>query len=306
MSTWHLTPSEPSAHRGSHALLGWALLGSGLLHLVFLAWARLPQAELDRVFQDAPLEVVLVNARSQTALPPEQAQALAQAGLAGGGHRDGNTLATAPSPSATQAQSGERLDELQQHIRTLEQQRMALLSALQQELADLQQQNGQHPSDDLQHQAQQERRRWLAEQLARIDREQREQQGPRRRHIGPATQEVAYALYYDRLRQRIENEGTRHFPEVDGQKLYGELVMAITLDHQGRVLRTEVARSSGRHRLDEHATTIVRQAAPYGAFSATMRQQADEIVVVSGFRFARDHSLHTRMLSPPTPSGSPK
>ena len=47
----------------------------------------------------------------------------------------------------------------------------------------------------------------------------------------------------------------------------------------------------------------MRGAAPYGAFSAAMRQQAEQIVVVSGFRFARDHSLHTRMLA--TPGGIP-
>ena len=70
-----------------------------------------------------------------------------------------------------------------------------------------------------------------------------------------------------------------------------------------QVVRTEVARSSGRHRLDEHASAIVRQAAPYGAFSPAMRQQAEQIVVVTGFRFARDHSLHTRMLV--SPKGTP-
>lgn len=297
MSSWSAPPPHPQPGSGSHAVLVWALLASGLLHVVLLAYARLPQAALDRLFQDAPLEVVLVNARSSAA--PDQPQALAQARLAGGGLTDGQALATAPTPTAPHAQSGDRLDDVQQQIRTLEQQRMALLSALQQELAELQTQTGTHPADDPRHQAQQERRRLLAEQLSRIDREQRAQQGPRRRHIGPATQEVAYALYYDRLRQRIESEGTRHFPEADGQKLYGKLIMAITLDHQGQVVRTEVARSSGRHQLDEHATHIVRQAAPYGAFSAAMRQQADQIVVVTGFRFARDHSLHTRMLATP-------
>lgn len=297
MSTWSASPPSPSPGSGSHAVLGWALLLSGLLHAVLLAYARLPQAALDRLLQDAPLEVVLVNARSSAA--PERPQALAQANLAGGGLQDGQVLGTAPTPAAPQAQSGDRLDEAQQRIRTLTQQRMALLNALQQELTELQSETDKHPTDDARQQARQERRRLLTEQLARIEREQLAQQGPRRRHIGPATQEVAYALYYDRLRQRIESEGTRHFPQAQGSKLYGELIMAITLDHQGRVLDTEVARSSGRHQLDEHATTIVRQAAPYGAFSEAMRQQADQIVVVTGFRFARDHSLHTRMLATP-------
>ncbi|MBM3387034.1 MAG: TonB family protein [Betaproteobacteria bacterium] len=296
MSTWPAPPPSPPAGSGSHAVLAWALLLSGLLHLVLLAFARLPQAAMDRLFQDAPLEVVLVNARGT---PPDRPQALAQAPLAGGGLQEGLALGTSPTAPARQAQDGDRLDEAQQKIRALAQQRMALLHALQQELTELQSESDRHPTDDLQQQSRQERRRLLTEQLARIEREQGAQQGPRRRHIGPATQEVAYALYYDRLRQRIESEGTRHFPQAQGSKLYGELIMAITLDHQGRVLATEVARSSGRPPLDEHATRIVRQAAPYGAFSEAMRQQADQIVVVTGFRFARDHSLHTRMLASP-------
>lgn len=293
--------APPLSPSGSPAVLGWAVLGSVLLHGLLLAWAKAPHSAAERVLQDAPLEVVLVNARSQHA--PERPQALAQAPLAGGGHRDGTQLATAPTPSAARAQAGDRLDALQQQLRTLEQQRQALLSALQHEQATLEQQAGRHNAHDAQHQSLQAHRRLLAEQLARIERELREQQGPRRRHIGPATQEVAYALYYDRLRQRIETEGTRHFPQADGVKLYGELVMAITLDQQGRVLAAEVARGSGQPRLDAQALAIVRGAAPFEAFSPAMRQQAEQIVVVSGFRFARDLSLHTRLLA--TPEGRP-
>ena len=39
--------------------------------------------DFDRLFTDSALEVVLVNARSE--IPPEDAQAVAQASLAGGG-----------------------------------------------------------------------------------------------------------------------------------------------------------------------------------------------------------------------------
>jgi len=34
---------------------------------------------------------------------------------------------------------------------------------------------------------------------------------PRKRYISPATKEVAYALYYDKLRRAIETKGTQNF-----------------------------------------------------------------------------------------------
>jgi protein TonB len=47
--------------------------------------------------------------------------------------------------------------------------------------------------------------------------------------------------------------------------------------------------------LDERAVAIVRSAAPFGVFTSKMRQQADQIVVVTRFDFSRDNTLETRM-----------
>ena len=40
---------------------------------------------------------------------------------------------------------------------------------------------------------------------------------------------------------------------------------------------------------------IVLAAAPFGPFSASMRAQADQIVVTSRFRFTRDDGLETTL-----------
>ncbi len=73
--------------------------------------------------------------------------------------------------------------------------------------------------------------------------------------------------------------------------------MVITVDNQGQLLSTEVARSSGKPLLDERAVAIVRNAAPFGNFNRKMRAQADQIVVVTRFNFSRDDTLATRMLA---------
>jgi protein TonB len=70
--------------------------------------------------------------------------------------------------------------------------------------------------------------------------------------------------------------------------------MVITVNHDGGVLGTEVVQSSGQTLLDARATAIVRSLS-FGRFTPEMRRQADQIVVVSRFRFTREEGLQTRV-----------
>ncbi len=122
-----------------------------------------------------------------------------------------------------------------------------------------------------------------------------ENKRPKRRYVSPSTREEVYAVYYDQLRRKIEDRGTRNFPEFQGKKLYGELTMMVTVDALGRVIDTEVVQRSSSQVLDKRAMAIVRAAAPFGPFSNAMRGKADQIVVVSRFRFTRDEALETSL-----------
>jgi protein TonB len=133
----------------------------------------------------------------------------------------------------------------------------------------------------------------LAEIEKRIN---EENQRPKKRYISPATREEVYAIYYDELRRKIEDRGTSNFPETGGRKLYGELTMIITVNHTGNVLHTEVVQPSGNPTLDRRAQAIVR-GLEFGRFSDAMRRRADQIVVVSRFRFTRDETLKTQLSS---------
>ena len=88
-------------------------------------------------------------------------------------------------------------------------------------------------------------------------------------------------------------QGTENFPENKGKKLYGALVMILTVNHDGRVLSTEVVHGSGNRMLDTRAEAIARAAGPYGHFGPAMRTKADQIAVVSRFRFTREQTLET-------------
>ena len=280
----------------SHRVLSWTLGLSVAFHAGLVGFRFAAPEAYNRVFQDTPLEVILVNARSQER--PQEAQALAQVRLAGGGDMPEVRISSSPLPPAMNTDPGMDISAVQQKIEVLKMQQMRLLTQLKDELAVLTRENSGDKTDSPDREANVQRQQQLARQLAQIEQRVDQTQGAaRKRYISPATQEAVYAIYYDKMRHSIEYQGTLNFPQAAGEKLYGQLTMVITVDSRGQLLTTELARSSGNPLLDERALAIVRTAAPFGHFNRKMRAQADQIVVVSRFNFSRDDTLGTRMLA---------
>jgi len=283
-----------SLHRHT---LAWALGFSLLVHALVITWRLADPESFQRVFEDTPLEVVLVNARTDA--PPEHAQAIAQVHLSGGGVAQGQQRVSTPLPPSMVQESGTDIGAMQRQIEALKLQQLRLLTQLKQELSALTEDPAGETTDAPERQARQERQQQLTRQLAEIEPKlSKNQSGPRKRFIGPATRQAVYALYYDKLRRTIETRGTLNFPQVGGQKLYGQLTMVITVDTGGRLVQTEVAQASGQPLLDQRAVAIVRSAAPFDVFSANMRRQADQIVVVTRFQFSKEGVLDMQVLAP--------
>jgi len=277
--------------------LQWALLVSVGLHAALLTVRVVDPQAFNRVFEDTPLEVILVNARSDE--KPQRAQAIAQAALAGGGEAD-KGRATSPLPPAAQLEVGDAPAEAHRRIDKLQQEQQQLLAQIRREVAALPPPDPARDAGDPEHAQQEERRRQLLRLLAEIEKRINEENArPKKRYISPATREEVYAIYYDALRRKIETRGTRDFPEYQGRKLYGELTMNVTIDSRGQVVEAEIVRPSGQKVLDQRALAIVRAAAPFGPFSKAMRQQADQIVITSRFRFTRDEGLETSLSATP-------
>ena len=273
--------------------LQWALLFSGALHGAALTVRFVDPESFNRVFSDTPLEVILVNARSAEA--PTQAQAIAQANLAGGGEAD-KGRATSPLPSAATMQLGDAADDARRRIDRLQQEQQQLLAQIRREVASLPPPDPQRENGTPTEREQEDRRKQLLRLLAEIEKRVNDENArPKKRYISPATREEVYAIYYDGLRRRIEERGTRDFPQFEGRKIYGELTMNVTVDASGRVVEAEVVRPSKSRRLDQQALAIVMAASPFGGFSPAMRAQADQIVVTSRFRFTRDDGLETSL-----------
>jgi protein TonB len=247
--------------------------------------------------------VVLVNSNSKNA--PDSPLALAQVNLAGGGQVPGTSLQTSPFSAPKANANTQELEQLEQQIQSLKNEEQRLIQQLRQALFQLNSPDQPQVSEAKAADALAERKKQLANQLAQIEKQsQALQGGPKKRYIGPATKEVSFARYYDKMRRTIEVTGTENFPQAAGQKLYGQLTMVITLDKQGHVLNTEVANGSGQFVLDQRAQAIVRGASPFGAFTADMKKEADQLVVVTRFQFARDETLETKILAPDSSAAS--
>jgi protein TonB len=276
-----------------------ALLISVAVHAALLGVRIVDPESFNRVFKDTPLEVILVNARSTE--PPLKAQAIAQAALAGGGEANSGR-ATSPLPPSATTVVGEAPEEASRRIQNLQEQQNQLLAQIRRDLATMPPPDPQKDEGSPQARAAAEQRRQLLQMLAEIEKRVNEANTrPKKRYISPSTSEAVYAIYYDALRRKIEDRGTQNFPEEKGHKLYGELTMIVTVNAQGKVIETEVVQGSGVRSLDRRAEAIVRAASPFGSFNEQMRAQADQIVVVSRFRFTREDALETRMLQPAAP-----
>ena len=281
----------------SLSTLQLALSASVLLHAVVLSVRFVDPEGFNRVFQDTPLEVILVNAKSTER--PDKAQAIAQFALAGGGEAD-KGRATSPLPYSALTAVGNDFEDAQQKMDALQEKQTQLLAQLRQQLAALPPPDPRPASQSNASSEQEDKRRQLIKLLAEIEKRINEENArPKKRFISPATREEAYAIYYDAMRRKVEDKGTDNFPEQGGKKLYGELTMIVTVNHDGRVLETEIVQGSGNHLLDKRAQAIARAAGPFGSFNAEMRRQTDQIAVVSRFKFTRDQTLETTGLENP-------
>ena len=270
-----------------------ALAISLSLHGAVLGVRFVDPEDFNRVFQDTPLEVILVNSRSNEA--PTKAQAIAQANLAGGGEAEAG-IATSPLPPSPNQILGDDQTDATRQIEQMQQMQQQILAQIRREVAAMPIPDPRRATMTSSEREQEEKRQQKLRQLAQIEKEINEQNArPRRRYISPATREEVYAIYYDKLRHKIEDKGTANFPSLNGHKLYGELTVNLTIDARGHIVESEVVRSSNSRFLDQRALAIAQAAAPFGGFSDDMKSKADQIVVTSRFRFTRTEGMQATM-----------
>ena len=116
------------------------------------------------------------------------------------------------------------------------------------------------------------------------------QKRPRRTFVGARTQEFRLARYIDDWRVKIERIGEMNYPQVArDQKVYGSLLVTVSIRSDGALESVEINRSSGVKLLDEAAVRIVRLAAPVAPFPQDIAREkvTDVLSITRTWMFTR-------------------
>lgn len=278
----------------THAL--WlALAASLLLHGLLLSLHfRFPDAS--RAFKDRALDIILVNSRSARA--PADAQVQAQASLDNGGNTEQDRRARTPLPATARHQEGNDLEHSQKRAQALEahQQRLVAQKESRTMIAARAEKEAQpEPTPNVSG-------RDLAQSalaMARLEGEIAKElddynKRPRKKFIGTSAVEYRFAQYFEEWRIKVERIGTLNYPEAARGKLYGSLVLTVTIKSDGTVAGIEINRSSGHQILDDAARRIVAMASPFAAFPPAIRHDTDVLEITRTWNFTQRDSLETK------------
>ncbi len=240
------------------------------------------------------LEVVLVN--SKTKSKPVNTELHAQSNLDGGGNTDQNRRASTPLPVMSKTERGSDVTRAAQKIQELEAQQQRLLTQLQAKTAVASTEPKSEPSvepapqvsgSDLANSA-----LALARMQAQINRRIEDyNQRPRKEFVGARAREYRFAQYVEGWRMKVERLGNVNYPEDARGRLYGSLILTVSIKTDGTLEAVEINRSSGHPVLDRAAERIVRMAAPYSAFPPDIRKDTDVLVITRTWTFAPGDKL---------------
>jgi protein TonB len=278
----------------------WIAVGfSFLLHAALLAVKFAPPTNQTSKPLSSGLEIILVNARHDKA--PVNADALAQANLSGGGNTELGR-ARSPLPNLQQSVDGNHIETQRRKIAELEQQQermLSQLSTLSKERIKVAEKSIKKSVDvstkpeTMDTVALARREAEIAKQVSDYNKR------PIKSQLTPSTREVSYAVYYATLQKQIERTGTRYFPQQEGKKMYGDLIVYIPVYQDGSIYEKEggprIEKTSGNRMLDHAALAIVRRAAPFGSFPKGALGDGKTHVweIITRFRFTRDEILET-------------
>jgi len=278
-------------------LLGAALGLSLALHVALLAvHFKFPAGQRPRS-EVAPLEVVLVNAKTRSR--PVKAEVLAQSNLDRGGNVDEPRRAKTPLPVTEPRAPGRDFADAQRRQQALESRQQELLAQMRAATSKVpaaapREQGTEAPGA-------QPNGRDLADLAlaamrlqAQIDRQIDEyQKRPRKRFIGANAGEYRFAQYEEDWRVKIERVGTLNYPAEARGKLYGNLRLTVSIRSDGSVESIELDRSSGLKVLDAAAFKIVRMATPFAAFPPDIKRDTDLLVITRTWFFGQGDKIWT-------------
>lgn len=278
----------PSNNRRLQVAIAVSLAVHALLMLLHFSFP-----ESSKAMREKALDIVLVNARS--ANKPTDPQALAQANLDGGGNTDENRRIKTPLPPTQQQTTGTEIERMQRRVRELEVAQQKMLTEAKTARAVAAARNAAEqpvPTPTASGIDLAESARAMARLEGEINKNIDEyNKRPRKKFVGARTEEYRFAQYIENWRQKVERIGTLNYPEAARGKLYGSLVMTVSINHDGSLGRIDVNRSSGYKVLDEAARRIVQMASPYAPFPPDIRRDTDILEITRTWYFTQGDQL---------------
>jgi len=128
---------------------------------------------------------------------------------------------------------------------------------------------------------------------AEIDRRSRSSTTPdRRKSVNASTREYRYASYLEAWREKVERVGNLNYPdEARRRKLYGDLILHVSIRADGSLEKVRIVRSSGFPVLDDAAVRIVRLASPFAPFPPEIAKDTDVLDITRTWQFTSSNRL---------------
>ena len=279
-------PWQPFMHDNRRL---WLAIAISLAVHALLLTLHFSFPDASKAMREKALDIVLVNAKS--AKKPTDAQALAQANLDGGGNTDENRRIKTPLPSTNQQTTGNDIERMQRRIRELDAAQQKMLSEAKSARAIAAARNAAEqptPSPNTSGLDLAESARAMARLEGEISKSVDEyNKRPRKKFVGARTEEYRFAQYIEDWRQKVERIGTLNYPEAARGKLYGSLLLTVSLNHDGSLNRVDINRSSGYKVLDEAAQRIVQMASPFAPFPPEIRRDTDILEITRTWYFTQ-------------------
>ena len=271
--------------------LGLMLFIAAVLHsIVILGITFGKDLNINRPFS-RPIDVILVHTQSEEA--PEDAEKIAQFNQqASGSQEEENTPSSPVTSTFPLPSSGIAATPMERQVTRVELvQAQQLLSTQRKRLDHVSSSDKTHEQRDAEKPSRRERlnrEMEIARLTAELEARQRSYAKRPKIHFIDATsaKSAVEAAYINDWVHRVEGIGNLNYPaQAKRDRISGKLILNVLLDNTGKVLKVQVAVSSGSNVLDRAAIEIVKISSPFPAFPTEMRQKYDQLMITRTWSF---------------------
>ncbi len=243
------------------------------------------------------LDVTLVDVANREA--PDKADFLAQASNSGGGESDKaarpSQLVSGPTPRPTPGFAAQPVQASAPRPQEATDDKLLTTTGESRFKVNTDSAKVEHDQQDLPESAEIQRQQEMAQLAAERDKKiESYAKRPKKKFISSNTKEYAYAAYMRGWVDRVERIGNLNYPnEARRRGLHGDVLMTVTLNHDGTVKDIAIVQSSGQQLLDAAAQRIVRLAAPFPSIPED-KDHIDELNITRTWQFMPNDVLRSR------------